>query len=49
LKSAWNKHNYFNVTDFTMPSFVSEIVIEFFQNEQWSFSKILTEIDKNQS
>ena len=29
LKSAWNKHGYFNVTGSTMPIFVIEIVIEF--------------------
>jgi len=28
LKSAWNKHGYFNVTGSTMPIFVTEIVFE---------------------
>jgi len=28
LKSAWNKHGYFNVTGSTVPIFVIEIVIE---------------------
>jgi len=28
LKSAWNKHGYFNVTGSTVPIFVIEIVFE---------------------
>jgi len=31
LKSAWNKHAYFNVAGSAMPIFVLEIVIEFFR------------------
>jgi len=31
LKSAWNKHGFFNVTGSTMPIFVIEIVIGFFR------------------
>ena len=31
LKSAWNKHDFFNVTGSTVPIFVIEIVIEVFR------------------
>ena len=39
LKSAWNKHSYFNLTSSTMPIFVIEILTNF----DWNSQKLIIE------
>jgi len=40
LKSTWNKHGYFNVTGYTMPIFVIEIVIDFSEQAVFVLKKL---------
>jgi len=49
LKSAWNKHGFFNVTGSTLPIFVIEIVIEFFRTSSACSEKFWLKSTKNQS
>ena len=48
LKSAWNKHGYYNVTGSTMLIFVIEIVIEFFRTSSDRSGKFWLKSTKNQ-